>query len=227
MIRDLTSAEAGERLKQHGYNELAGAGPKNIWRIALEVIREPMFLLLIACGTLYMLLGDYREGIVLVSSILIIIGITFAQYRKTERSLEALRNLATPRALVIRDGKKVRIAGREVVPGDILVLHEGDRIAADATIVECIHLSVDESLLTGESMPVSKNTDEGSRDVFSGTLAVQGSALAEVTSTGMNTRFGQIGHSLQSIQDEDLVNHRCIYEHRRCCGILHFARQLP
>jgi Ca2+-transporting ATPase len=203
MIRDLTSAEASERLKLHGYNELAGAGPKNIWRIALEVIREPMFLLLIACGTLYMMLGDYREGIVLVSSILIIIGITFAQYRKTERSLEALRNLATPRALVIRDGKKVRIAGREVVPGDILVVHEGDRIAADATIVECIHLSVDESLLTGESMPVSKNTDEGSRAVFSGTLAVQGSALAEVTSTGMNTRFGQIGHSLQSIQDEE------------------------
>ena len=203
MIRDLTSAEAGERLKQHGYNELAGEGPKNIWRIALEVVREPMFLLLIGCGTLYMLLGDYREGIVLVSSILIIIGITFAQYRKTERSLEALRNLATPRALVIRDGKKTRIAGREVVPGDILVLHEGDRIAADATIVECIHLSVDESLLTGESMPVSKNTDDGNRAVFSGTLAVQGSALAEVTATGMNTKFGQIGHSLQSIQDEE------------------------
>ena len=81
MIRDLTSAEASERLKQHGYNELVGEGPKNIWRIALEVIREPMFLLLIGCGTLYMLLGDYREGIVLVSSILIIIGITFAQYR--------------------------------------------------------------------------------------------------------------------------------------------------
>ena len=203
MISDLTSVEAGERLKQHGYNELAGAGPKNIWRIALEVVREPMFLLLIACGTLYLMLGDYREGIVLVSSILIIIGITFAQYRKTERSLEALRNLATPRALVIRDGKQVRIAGREVVPGDILVLHEGDRIAADATIVECIHLSVDESLLTGESMPVSKNTDDGNRTVFSGTLAVQGSALAEVTATGMNTRFGQIGHSLQSIQDEE------------------------
>lgn len=203
MIRDLTSAEASERLKQHGYNELVGEGPKNIWRIALEVIREPMFLLLIGCGTLYMLLGDYREGIVLVSSILIIIGITFAQYRKTERSLEALRNLATPRALVVRDGKKVRIAGREVVPGDILVLHEGDRIAADATIVECIHLSVDESLLTGESMPVSKNTDVGNSAVFSGTLAVQGSALASVTATGMNTRFGQIGHSLQSIQDEE------------------------
>ena len=203
MIRDLTSDEAKERLEQHGYNELVGAGPKNIWRIALEVIREPMFLLLIACGGLYMLLGDYREGIVLAGSIFIIIGITFAQYRKTERSLEALRKLATPRALVIRDGKQVRIAGREVVPGDVLVVHEGDRIAADATIVECTHLSVDESLLTGESMPVMKGTASNSNQVFSGTLAVQGSALAVVSATGMNTRFGQIGHSLQSIQDEE------------------------
>jgi Ca2+-transporting ATPase len=203
MIRDLTSEEAGKKLLEHGYNELSGAGPKNIWRIALEVIREPMFLLLIACGSLYMLLGDYREGIVLVSSIVIIIGITFAQYRKTERSLEALRNLATPRALVIRDGKQVRIAGREVVPGDVLVVHEGDRIAADANIVECTHLSVDESLLTGESVPVSKNNEESHNSIFSGTLAVQGSALAIVTATGMQTRFGQIGHSLQGIEEEE------------------------
>jgi Ca2+-transporting ATPase len=203
MMRDLTTEEAKQRLQQHGYNELVGAGPKNIWRIALEVIREPMFLLLIACGTLYMLLGDYREGIVLVSSIFIIIGITFAQYRKTERSLEALRNLATPRALVIRDGKHVRIAGREVVPGDILVVHEGDRIAADADILECTHLSVDESLLTGESMPVVKNTEPNHNALFSGTLAVQGSALAIVVATGMQTRFGKIGQSLQAIQDEE------------------------
>lgn len=203
MIRDLNSEEAHKRLEQFGYNELSGSGPKNIWRIALEVIREPMFLLLIACGTLYMLLGDYREGVVLVSSILIIIGITFAQYRKTERSLEALRNLATPRALVIRDGKQVRIAGREVVPGDILVVHEGDRIAADASIIECTHLSVDESLLTGESMPVMKSVEEAHSSLFSGTLAVQGSALAVVTETGMNTRFGKIGHSLQSIGEEE------------------------
>jgi Ca2+-transporting ATPase len=203
MMRDLTSDEACRRLQQFGYNELTGEGPKNIWRIALEVIREPMFLLLIACGTLYMMLGDYREGIVLVSSIFIIIGITFAQYRKTERSLEALRNLASPRALVIRDGVQVRIAGREVVPGDILVVHEGDRIAADATIIECTHLSVDESLLTGESMTVLKGTEVSHNSIFSGTLAVQGSALALVTETGMNTRFGKIGHSLQSIEESE------------------------
>lgn len=203
MIRDLSSQEAKARLGQYGYNELAGAKPKNIFRIALEVIREPMFLLLIACGTLYMLLGDYREGLVLASSIFIIIAITFAQYRKTERSLEALRSLASPRAMVMRDGQKIRIAGREVVPGDVLVIHEGDRIAADGEIIECLHLSVDESLLTGESMPVNKSTDHTHRTIYSGTLAVQGSALAVVTATGMQTEFGKIGKSLQSISDEE------------------------
>ena len=202
-MRDLTSQEAEQKLQEHGYNELIGSGPKNSWRIVLEVLREPMFLLLIACGSLYMLLGDYREGIVLVSSIFIIIGITFAQYRKTERSLEALRSMASPRALVVRDGKQTRIAGREVVPGDLLVVHEGDRIAADALLVECVHLSVDESLLTGEAMPVLKSTDDGHCEIYSGTLAVQGSAFAIVSATGMNTRFGQIGHSLQSIGDEE------------------------
>ncbi|MFM9005966.1 MAG: cation-transporting P-type ATPase [Flavobacteriales bacterium] len=105
MMRDLTTPEAKQRIQQYGSNELVGAGPKNIWRIALEVIREPMFLLLIACDTLYMLLGDYREGIVLVSSIFIIIGITFAQYRKTERSLEALHNLVTP---LVLEGMKIK-----------------------------------------------------------------------------------------------------------------------
>lgn len=203
MFRDLTSAEAKKRLEEFGYNELAGSQPKNVWRIALEVVREPMFLLLLACGSLYMLLGDYREGLVLVSSIFIIIAITFAQYRKTERSLEALRNLASPRAVVIRDGQKVRIVGREVVPGDILVVNEGDRIAADATIFDCAYMSLDESLLTGESMAVNKSGEENHNRIFSGTLVVQGAALAVVTATGGQTEFGKIGKSLQSITDEE------------------------
>jgi Ca2+-transporting ATPase len=203
MFRDLTSAEAKKRLEEFGYNEIAGSQPKNVWRIALEVVREPMFLLLIACGSLYMLLGDYREGLVLVSSIFIIIAITFAQYRKTERSLEALRNLASPRAVVIRDGQKVRIVGREVVPGDILVVNEGDRIAADATIFDCAYMSVDESLLTGESMALNKSGEENHNRIYSGTLVVQGAALAVVTATGGQTEFGKIGKSLQSIADEE------------------------
>lgn len=156
-------------------------------------------MLLIACASLYMILGDYREGSILLSSILLIVYITFYQSRKTERALESLRKLSSPRALVIRDGQEVRIPGREVVPGDILLLHEGDRVAADARLISGEHLLIDESLLTGESAPVSRSTAEGETLVHSGTLIVRGKGYAEVTSTGVNSRIGQIGTSLQGI----------------------------
>src|SRR5665647_2279207 len=123
MTKGITTNEAIDRLKVHGYNELASAKPKNILRIALEVVKEPMFLLLISCGVLYIILGDYKEGIILLSTIFIIIFITFYQYQKTEKALEALKKLSSPRALVIRDGKETRIPGREVVPDDILLLN--------------------------------------------------------------------------------------------------------
>lgn len=145
MNKGLTATEASERLKVHGYNELPSTKPKSIWRIAGEVMKEPMFLLLISCGVIYMVLGDYKEGAILLSTNLIIIFITFYQYRKTEKALDALRKLSSPRALVIRDGSEVRIPGREVVPDDLVLLHEGDRIAADATVLDSVNLTVDES----------------------------------------------------------------------------------
>ncbi len=207
MSKGLSSGEASERLKSHGFNELLSSRPKNIWKIALEVVREPMFLLLISCGLLYMILGDYREGIIMLCTIFIIIFITFYQYRKTEKALEALKNLSSPRALVIRDGKEVRIPGREVVPGDILVINEGDRIPADGELLETVSLTIDESLLTGESAAVIKLVSDGVGDppvhVFSGTLVVQGSGLASVTATGNKTAFGKIGISLAAIKQEE------------------------
>ena len=207
MTKGLTTAEATERLKVHGYNELPSAKPKNIWRIALEVMKEPMFLLLISCGMLYMILGDYREGIILLSSILIIIFITFYQYQKTEKALDALRKLSSPRALVIRDEKEIRIPGRDVVPDDIIILNEGDRIPADAILLDSLTLTIDESMLTGESIPVTKSVQPDSSNanglVFSGTLVVQGTGSAKVGSTGINTQFGKIGASLQSIEPDE------------------------
>ncbi|UKN00252.1 cation-translocating P-type ATPase [Paracrocinitomix mangrovi] len=200
MQKGLSSENASNLLKEYGYNELPTAKPKNIGRIALEVVKEPMFILLLICGLLYLLLGDYYEGIVLLCWIFIIIFITFYQYRKTEKSLDALRQLSSPRALVIRDGLQIRIPGREVVPGDIVLLNEGDRVPADATVIESNHLTIDESLLTGESVPVLKGHDQTKDDIFSGTLVVQGSGLVEVKSTGVNTEFGKIGTSLKSIE---------------------------
>ncbi|MBK6527093.1 MAG: hypothetical protein IPG07_17020 [Crocinitomicaceae bacterium] len=130
MHEGLKSAEAKAKLSEHGYNELPSAGPKNLWQIAFEVVKEPMFILLISCGTLYIILGDYNEGVILLSTIFIIISITFLQHRKTEKALDALKKLSSPRVLVLRDGNQIRIPGREVVPDDILILNEGDRVPA-------------------------------------------------------------------------------------------------
>ena len=206
MNQGLNTAEAKERLITHGYNELPSAKPKNIWRIAFEVMKEPMFVLLISCAVLYMIIGDYREGSILLAAVLVIIFITFYQYQKTEKALEALRKLSSPRALVIRDGIEIRIPGREVVPDDLIILNEGDRIAADGIVLDTVNLTIDESLLTGESVAVTKNIHTDSSNahglVFSGTIVVQGKGLAKVTATSIHTQFGKIGASLESIEED-------------------------
>lgn len=202
MVIGLKTEEAKQKLEEYGYNELPGSKPKNILHIALEVIKEPMFLLLLACGALYIILGDLREGIILLSSIFLIIGITFFQHRKTERALEALKKLSAPRVVVIRDGIETRIAGREVVPDDVIILHEGDRIPADAIVVESVNLSVDESVITGESLPVEKEPGNNHSLLFSGTLVVRGKGLARVQTTGINARLGKIATSLKEVTDE-------------------------
>src|SRR5262252_5359347 len=210
----LSDTVAAERLRLEGPNELPAARPKSTLRIATEVLREPMFLLLIATGAVYLVLGSIEEAIALAVSIFVVIGIELYQETKTERTLQALRDLASPRALVIRDGRRKRIAGREVVRGDLLVLSEGDRVAADALVVSAVNLTCDESLLTGESVPVRKAVwDSRSTEiprpggdniaaVFSGTLVVKGFGTAVVTSTGSNTEIGKLGVALKNIEPE-------------------------
>ena len=161
-LTGLSSAEARTRLEQEGYNELPSTRQRSTFAIAVEVAREPMFLLLIVSVAIYLALGDLREALVLSFSLFVIFGITIFQERKTERALEALRDLSSPRALVVRDGEQQRIAGREVARGDILILTEGDRVPADAVLLACNDLMVDESLLTGESVPVRKIASDGS-----------------------------------------------------------------
>ncbi|MGW8272825.1 MAG: P-type ATPase, partial [Thermodesulfovibrionales bacterium] len=212
-FQGITHQEAEARLKEEGYNELLVARRGSVLETALEVVREPMFLLLVACGGLYLLLGDVREAIMLLSFVLVIMGITLFQERKTERALDALRDLSSPRALVIRGGVQVRIPGREVVRGDILVLSEGDRVPADAVILACTHLWVEESLLTGESLPVEKCASKapagmsrpGGEDggcVYSGTLVVRGRGIAKVEATGQSTEIGRIGRALEGVELE-------------------------
>lgn len=205
MVDGLTAEKAKHKLKEEGFNELPSAQSKNIWQIVLEVIQEPMFILLMSCGALYLILGDYVEGIILLSWVFIIIFITFYQYQKTEKALDALRKLSSPRALVIRDGIEIRIAGREVVREDLVILNEGDRIPADGIIYLSQNLTVDESILTGESIPVIKGIKEENPQnctAYSGTLVVQGKGFMKVTHIGSNTEFGRIGKSLQGIEQD-------------------------
>ena len=154
-IHGLREADVQPRLKTEGYNELPRPDRRTLLRIILDVVREPMLALLLGGGAIYLALGDLKEALILVVFATMSVLITVVQETRTERVLEALRDLTSPRALVIRDGERKRIAGREVVRGDVIVLSEGDRVPADAVLVQSHDLQIDESLLTGESVPVT------------------------------------------------------------------------
>lgn len=199
----LSASEAARRLQADGPNELPGHRPRNLLAIVREVLSEPMFLLLIAAAAIYIVLGDVREASVLAASIVIIVAITVLQQRRTEHALAALRDLSSPRALVIRDGVEQRIAGREVVAGDVVLLREGDRVPADGVLLSATALSVDESILTGESLPVDKIAGgQESGRVYSASLVVRGFGTAQVQATGVRSEIGRIGHALTTLTDE-------------------------
>ncbi len=208
ILQGLTEQTALERLASDGYNELPSAKRHTFWHILWGVVQEPMFLMLIACGLLYLFLGDQEEALMLMGFVVVIIGITFYQEQKTERALEALRDLSSPRALVIRDGKQQRIAGRELVRDDIVLIAEGDRVPADAALLSGSYVIVDESLLTGESAPVRKKPWDGRLEmghpggedqpfVYSGTMVVKGQGVTQVRATGPKTEIGKIGRALR------------------------------
>lgn len=210
----LTDADAAARLRRDGSNTLPSARPRGLLQLLRELLREPMFLLLVACAGLYLLLGEPTDALVLCIAIAVVIGITLYQAHKTERALAALRDLSSPRALVIRAGVRRRIAAAELVVGDWIVISEGDRVPADGVLRDASQLQIDESLLTGESLAVSKQVATGTSAitsmarpgtdshhfVYAGTLVTGGSGVAEVLATGVRTEMGRIGHALQSDQ---------------------------
>ncbi|PKO62050.1 MAG: ATPase [Betaproteobacteria bacterium HGW-Betaproteobacteria-18] len=207
----LSGAQAAQALRDDGPNELPDAQKRGLLSIARETLSDPMFALLLAAGVLYLVLGDLQEGLVLFGLVLVVLALTLYQEGKTERAIESLRDLTSPRALVLRDGAALRIAGREVVRGDVLMLAEGDRIPADAVLLQGNELQVDESLLTGEPLPVSKvaamsdaptATHAPECTLFSGTLLVRGHGLARVTATGRRSEIGRIGQALVGLTTE-------------------------
>ncbi|MEP7306756.1 MAG: cation-translocating P-type ATPase [Acidobacteriota bacterium] len=214
-LRGLSETEARTRLKTDGHNELPRTKRRTPFRIVLEVLREPMLALLVGGGVIYLVLGDLQEALILLAFASMSVVITVVQEARTERVLEALRDLTSPRALVIRDGERKRIAGREVVRGDLVVLAEGDRVPADAVLVDSQDLQTDESLLTGESVPVRKvsrpndapraGPRPGGDDlpyVFSGSLVVSGTGIGEVIAIGALSEIGKIGQSLNTLELE-------------------------
>jgi len=220
----LTQSAASERLTEEGFNELPSPDKRTPFRIILDVVREPMLALLLVGGVIYLVIGELKEALVLLAFALLSLLITVIQEARTEKVLEALRDLSSPRALVIRDGERRKIDGRCVARGDLIVLAEGERIPADARLVESHDLLVDESLLTGESVPVRKisanlsletlqatkrdatearSEDEINQDrLYSGALVVRGTAIAQVTATGIKSKIGQIGHALSTLKTE-------------------------
>ena len=210
-MRGLDNAEAERRLRIEGANEQPSARARTPLRIAIEVLREPMFALLLCAGGIYLALGSVFEGVILLVFATLSVGISVVQESRSERVLEALRVMTSPRALVIRDGQRKRVPGREVVRGDIVVVAEGDRVPADAVLLGATDLLVDESLLTGESLAVRKRARQAAEEkpvpaggddlptVFSGSLVVRGLGVAEVHATGSRTEIGRIGKALASI----------------------------
>jgi Ca2+-transporting ATPase len=208
----LSGQEAAARLKAEGSNTLPQADRRNFGRIVIEVLREPMFALLLGAAAIYLVLGDFREAVVLAIFASTSVLIAVVQETRTERVLESLRHLTSPRALVIRDGIEQRIAGAEVVRGDLVILAEGDRVPADATVLSAHDLQCDESLLTGEAVPVRKIASPGAPParpggddlpyIYSGSLVVRGHGRAEVTATGPRSEIGKIGVAITGIETE-------------------------
>ncbi len=195
-LRGLSEQEALELLDQHGLNELIDDGYRSLPKIILNAFSEPTVLLLLGIGLLYLFLGEIQELYSLISFLFLIVGITIYQEGKTEKTLKALKDLSSPRATVIRDGVTKKIAAQNLVPGDIIILSEGDRIGADIDLIEGGPISVDESIITGESFPVERDSVKNIK-ATSGTLILRGQALGRVTSTGYNTELGKIGRSLK------------------------------
>ena len=207
----LTALEAAQRLERDGPNALPQAQQRTTWRIAREVASEPMFQLLLAAALIYLFLGDLGEALMLLAFVLMIAGVTLVQERRTERVLEVLRDLTSPHAVVIRDGVEARIDSKEVVCGDLLVLGDGDRIAADAVLLSANDLQTDESLLTGEAVAVSKLAATGEPAparpggdklpfVYAGTTVLGGQGLARVQATGARSEIGRIGKLLNAVE---------------------------
>lgn len=204
----LTESEVINSRKNYGTNEIKKVKKENIIQKILHVFTEPMFLLLIITASIYFILGEFSDGIIMLCFVFFISGIEFLQEQKTDRALEELNTLSSLNIRVIRNGNITVIDSKDIVVDDIVLLEEGDKIPADGLILECHSLGIDESILTGESDVVYKKLNDDNNNHFklnmcyAGTNVTNGSAIIKVTSVGTNTEYGKIGVSLNDISKE-------------------------
>lgn len=206
----MSNVEADQRLREYGPNELQAAHRVSPWEILLEQFKNVLIIILLIATVLSLFLGHGIESIVIAVIVLFAVILGFIQEYRAERAIEALKQMAAPSATVLRDGVEMKIPARELVPGDTILLHTGDRIPADARLVEAINLQVVEAALTGESVAVEKHVgalaDEdlplGDRRnmVYAGTAVTYGRGQAIVVATGMQTEFGRIAQLLETIE---------------------------
>ena len=210
----LSSGEAKRRLERYGANELKEMKKESLLQKFLGQFKETLIIILIISAIIAAFLGG-EEGIVDAVAIIVIVILNailgFVQDYRAEKSLEALKKLAAPQARVMRDGKDMRIPASELVPGDILLVESGDRLPADARVIHTVDMRVDESSLTGESVPVGKESSPVRKDaqvsdrksmLFMGTAVAYGRGTAVVTDTGMNTQIGKIAEMIQVTEEE-------------------------
>ncbi len=206
----ITQADAAERLIRYGPNEIQAAERISAWHILIEQFKNVLILILLGATVLSLFLGHGIESIVIAVIVLFAVLLGFIQEYRAERAIEALRQMAAPTAKVLRDGREVQVQAREVVPGDVVILHTGDRIPADGRLLESINLQVEEAALTGESMPIEKHAEPLEKNelpvgdrrnmVYAGTAVTYGRGKALVVGTGMQSEFGKIAQLLQTVE---------------------------
>ncbi len=201
-LHGLTDTEVTASRTRHGANTLYLRPKRQFWKMLLEVVKEPMFLLLVLACVLYFALGDTMEAWLMAGSILFVVAIEIVQEYRSEKALAALQLYAQPKVRVRRNGKELTIPAEEVVVDDLIIFAEGERVSADGLIVQQNDLTIDEAVLTGESLPADKTIDEGRNKVFQGTVVASGLGIARVQAVGVQTEFGKLGKSIESIESE-------------------------
>jgi len=201
-LQGLSPEQVTQSRTLHGSNQLYVRPKRALYHMLKEVATEPMFLLLVLACALYFAIGDRSDAWLMVGSVIFVTLIEIVQEFRSEKALSALQQLSQPRAVVIRQGRRIEIPVEEIVVDDLIAFAEGERIAADGLLLQQNDLSIDEAILTGESLPAVKSTNDPENKLYQGTIVTSGLGVARVTAVGAGTEFGKLGKSIESIETE-------------------------